>query len=489
MQSEDSLQREMGLCLLGILSEQASQAITGSDGLNEVVVIYEQCLLDSSNGGRVMLSAIRSLSALLPYLPLQTDVDEFQQLVVPAFTGLQMLMEWEDGQALALTFAEALIEIAEECPSFFESPEMASVFDMMCSFLLPENNVPSALRHMVLEMLVAMADKSTKTVRKMRDPESGQKGYFVAKLFPICLAMMLDLPEEADWEAADTPEESVESITDADVAEAALDRLCRSLGLSATWAMVSGQLSDLLNGPSWQHMHAGLRYLGNYMEVSKSITNKKQLAEHVTDMGTRIMKFIGHDHPRVKGAAFYALSHFFLMHGSTITAEQISLVLPHVLAALPVAVSPAPRVRRYILQCVSNIVDSCSAVAAVEESTGAILEAVTASLEEGPVMVQELSVSVIVGLAQITSQDILGPYYDILMPILRDLLAHAHANGLESLWGQGVECCAMVGEASGKERFYADALEMMNSLVAMQEELEEGSDARKYLMKAWVRIA
>lgn len=479
----------MGLCLLGILSDQAAQAVTGSqEGLHELVGIYAQCLVDASNGGRVMLSSIRSLAALLPYLPLQTDVDEFQPLVEPAFTGLQELSNWHDGQALALTYAEALIEIAEECPSFFESRELATVFDVMCSFLLPENHVQSPLRHMVLEMLVTLSDKSTKIVRKLKDHVTGHR-YFVPKLFPICVAMMADLPEDPSWETADSAEESVESVTDSDVAEAALDRMCRNLGLSATWPTVSGQLSDLLESSSWQALHTGLRYLGNYMEVSASITNKKQLAEHVTDMGTRIMRFVSHPHPRVQGAAFYALSHFFLMHGATITAEQIQMVLPFVLAALPAATTPSPRVRRYILQCISNIVDKCSAVTAIEECTGAILEAVTSALAEGPVIVQELSVTVIVGLAQTTSQDMLGPYYDTLMPTLRDLLTHAHANGLESLWGQGVECCAMVGEASGKERFYADALEMMNSLVAMQDELEEGSEARKYLMKAWVRIA
>ena len=44
----------------------------------------------------------------------------------------------------------------------------------------------------------------------------------------------------------------------------------------------------------------------------------------------------------------------------------------------------------------------------------------------------------------------LASYYDSIMPILQHLLRHAHETGLESLWGQTMECCAIVGEASIK---------------------------------------
>jgi hypothetical protein len=125
----------------------------------------------------------------------------------------------------------------------------------------------------------------------------------------------------------------------------------------------------------------------------------------------------------------------------------------------------------------------------VQKHAGTILEAVAFALSEGPVIVQEMCVAVIIGLAETSEGAVLCDYYDSIIPVLKQLLAHSMANGLESLWGQGMECCAMVGEASGKEKFYPDALEMMNSLVAMGSELEEGSEARTYLMKAWVRIA
>ena len=91
------------------------------------------------------------------------------------------------------------------------------------------------------------------------------------------------------------------------------------------------------------------------------------------------------------------------------------------------------------------------------------------------------------------SESIKGPqlavYYDAVVPILKLLLEYARSNKLEILYGQAMECCAMFGEASGKEKFHQDALEMMHSMAQLDIEFTEESSARPYLMKAWVRVA
>jgi hypothetical protein len=500
----------MGLSLLGMLAEDAAKLIAVSNSAGDIVEIYSTCLQDTSNQGRVMIATIRSLASILSYLPSLDEVEIFQNLSLPVMQALDLLVQLDTrhdpdhteeiySHALVMSFVECLIEIAESCPTFYES-QLGSIVSILCDIIDPSvtHNLVDSLRHMILELLITFTSNSTKQIRKLKDPHTKEKGFFVTRSFPLCLNMMVSIPEEPDWELAETPEESVESVNDSDVAETALDRMCKSLGLSATWGVVSAQFSVLLRpDASWQYIHTGLRYLGNYMEVSKSIGNKKQLKEHVLDMGTRIMGFISHPHPRIRAAAFYALGQFFSMHHKTITPAQVQHVLPHILEALSVHVNPAPRVRRYVLVCLVNIIDTSSAVTTMNHHTGEVLEAVTAALSVGPVMIQELGVSVIISLAESigtgTSEssggNALREHYDSLMPILKQLLAYAHSHGLESLLGQGMECCAMVGEASGKNKFYADALEMMNSLVSMQSELEEGSEARKYLMKAWVRIA
>jgi hypothetical protein len=89
----------------------------------------------------------------------------------------------------------------------------------------------------------------------------------------------------------------------------------------------------------------------------------------------------------------------------------------------------------------------------------------------------------------LSGANVWGTHYSTIMPILKQLLLHAQSRGLESLWAQTLECCAIVGESSGKELFYQDAMEMMSSLTAMQNNFESSSEPEIFLMKAWVRIA
>jgi hypothetical protein len=75
------------------------------------------------------------------------------------------------------------------------------------------------------------------------------------------------------------------------------------------------------------------------------------------------------------------------------------------------------------------------------------------------------------------------------MPILKELLAYSHRRGLESLWSQTLECVTVVGESAGKFLFYQDALELMELLTHVQNQLEPHSSLEAVLIKAWVRIA
>ena len=460
------------------------------DSIETIVPIFEQSLVDNANGGRIMLSAVRALGGIISCVAQPSDIERFEGLLGPLLTGLEMLLQWEDGEAAALNFAETMIEIAEDCVAFYEN-QLGLLLSHVFTYVAADSGVSTPLRHMFMEFLVTLCGESTKKVRKQKGP-NGEKGYFVKTIVPICVSMMVSIPEDPNWSTSETAEENeAEDILDCDVGETSLDRMCKDLGLTATWGEVSAQFTALLQDEDvWQHCHAGLRCLGNYMEVSKNITNKSQLRQHVMDMALLILPFMKHPHDRVRAAAYYAFGQFITMHGrgQGLDASQVDQTVPLLIEGLPMSVNASPRVRRNALIALSNTVDICPP-GIVQNHAGSILEAVAFALEEGPVIVQEMCVAVIIGLAETSEGSVLCDYYDSIVPVLKQLLQHALSNGLESLWGQGMECCAMVGEASGKEKFYPDALEMMNSLVEMGTELEDGSEARTYLMKAWVRIA
>ena len=255
--------------------------------------------------------------------------------------------------------------------------------------------------------------------------------------------------------------------------------------------LIASLLNDESSSPdSWKSLHAGLRVLGNYLEVSKAIADKVQMAQHRSDVVKMLARFVRHPHPRVRAACFYALGEFFLMHGSTLTADKVDEFLPVIVEGINLSINPQSRVRRQVLLSLINLIDRVSA-SAIERRGGVILQSVAQALQDGPTFVQEVCLQVLISLAETVKGPAIAEYYDAIIPCLKRMLAVAHSSHDDILWARGVECCAIVGESAGRVKFYSDAIEMMKFLSELQTDTFGGNEAeiKKYLLKAWIRIA
>ena len=226
------------------------------------------------------------------------------------------------------------------------------------------------------------------------------------------------------------------------------------------------------------------------MEVTKGITDKAQLHQHRADVINTVMSFVNDASYRVRGACFYAMAQYFSMHGMNISAEQVGQILPVILEAMSKIVNPPPRVRRYAILALGTLIDKAPA-SAVEKQAGVILKSVCQCLHDGPPFIQEIAINVIISLSETARGPAMVEYYDSIVPVVKEMMAQAFSNKDEILWAQGVECCAMIGESAGKEKFYKDAIEMMTFLSSVQTDTFGGNEAevKKYLLKAWIRIA
>lgn len=455
-------------------------------------IIFCQGLGDVSNDGRVMLATVRAFCSLLAALPQESDFDNFQTVIGPLMNGLLLAVDRvttaELPEAATIAYAESLIDLAEECPAYF-SQQLDQVFQSIIG-VIERPTLQSSVRRMLVEFLVCICTSSHKKVRKMKGP-NGEKSYFALKFFPICARLMWSVHDHANWATAENTEEEeddedgYEEMQDSDMGETALDRVTQSLGLRYTFTIISSQLSSLLASSVWQHQRAGLRIMGNYLEVSARITDKHQLVQHRNDVCNTLTNFTRSTHAQVRAAAYYAICQLFVMQGRELPSSISEKLLDVILSGIPISVNPSPRIRRNAVLCLMNLIDT-SPTSLLELWGTKILNSVMSALIEGPVTVQECCVSCIVSFAESVKGDQLSSYYDNIMPILQQLLHHAQASNLESLWGQTMECCAIVGEASGKEKFKNHAFEMMRTL---ESDSGEESEARKYFLKAWVRIA
>ena len=59
-------------------------------------------------------------------------------------------------------------------------------------------------------------------------------------------------------------------------------------------------------------------------------------------------------------------------------------------------------------------------------------------------------------------------YYDSVMPLLRHLLSSASQKSHQLLRAKALECISLVGMAVGRDRFRADAHEVMKFMQALQ---------------------
>ena len=491
--SPNPLERETGLSLLGLLAGSYIEILLAD--VHNVSAVFQRCLLDDSNEGRVMLAAIKAFFAVLDALPQESDHEKFRGIVGATMNGMQIALDrlladqWVEATAIA--YAESLVDMADECAPFF-GEQLSHV--LTCGLQLAERpNVPSSVRHMLVEFLVSICCSLYKSIRKVKGPE-GEKGFFAVRFFSICARLMVGLKDDPEWEAASTLEEEDavddEDWQDSEVGEQAADRVTQALGLRSTFAPISAQLQTLLYSPQWQHQRAGLLMMGNYLEATSRMPDKTQLAQHRGEAVIALSNFACTRHPRVRAAAFYSISLLFISHGRDLPARLSEQLLEVVLSGMPMVNNPAPRVRRKAVAALMNLINYTNATL-LEGWTPRLLAAITGALVEGPLLVQESCVSCIIALAESVKGAQLAVHYDSIMPILKQLLTHARGGQMDVLWGRTLECCAVVGEASGKEKFRADAMDMMRSMQAMSEAGDDSAnaDAQKYLLRAWVGIA
>jgi hypothetical protein len=498
MQSSDALDRETGLTLLGMIAENVVEVMARQNNFAAAAAILDRSLKDPANSGRVMVAALRALSSLTPLLPDQSVLDSFRVLIPAIIEALKSLtsatLDHKVPVETVMSFVEVLIDMDDENNKFFDS-HMGLVYESVVK-IFESIAVPMQLRNLCLEFIVTLCINSPKKTRKTNF-HGGKavailgKCWFASRVLPVCVNFLADVSEDPAWDTADFPEESVESVSVSDVCEVALDRMCKALGLGSTWPVISQQIAWLLGQGhfSWKFNHAALRLLGNYLEVTTAIPDKKELAQHRRDVEVMIAKFVRDPHARVRGACFYALGEYFSTHCSSISAEKVDEFLPALLESLSSQANPQPRVRRYVLLALVCLIDRAPA-SAMQGKAGVILSKIAIMLRDDVPFLHEFCILVIISLCESVRGKYIADQYDVLMPCVKAMLSKALSHGNEVLWAQGIECCAIIGEASGKSKFYSDAVEMMSFLSS----LETGSfgneaEVKKHLLKAWIRIA
>jgi hypothetical protein len=256
LQSTDPLKKETGLALLGTLPRKSMEVIFSEQNFASVCEILRTCLLDESNGGRLMLQAMRSLNSIFASTSGNSELDNFESLVLPIFQGLETTItgihagriqpqgDYPTFGSIALdeAYAQILVELAGFNSSFFAT-RLQTFFEPLIT-LLERPSLKKEVRSSLVEFLVTICEGSPKFIRKYRNSK-GAKGYFMERVLPVCINMFLTCERTSIETWASDEYDDDDDVDESGISENAISRICMSLGWLSTCTTVSSQVVHL----------------------------------------------------------------------------------------------------------------------------------------------------------------------------------------------------------------------------------------------------
>ena len=334
---------------------------------------------------------------------------------------------------------------------------------------------------------------------------------------------MTEEPDLVGWETATTAEED----DDYDVGETgslaavggdALSRLCIALGVRSCYKVISAEISPYLSSNAWKYQLAGLRCIASFLEISTGISDSKLLDLHRKEVVETLRFFSKNSNFRVRAATFIAISQFFLYHRNSLDASlHIDPLLQISAEGSTLSGNSSPRVRRQALLALTNIINS-SSYEYLELRAVKVLHLLAQCIGEGPQLIQEESLSAITSMVEsLRGSSIWCTYYSEIIPLLKQVLNNLRGVGGQlpvadgdgdrdgNFWLKVLECCAVIGDAAGRDHFVTDCADIMRLLIDFQQSIRDQAAYRAKLggeaaeeeeeedsipvLKIWVQIA
>ncbi|CAI8618633.1 unnamed protein product [Vicia faba] len=400
------------------------------------------------------------------------DRDRFQDLLPAMMTTLTEALN-SGQEATAQEALELLIELAGTEPRFLRR-QIVDVVGAMLQIAEAES-LEEGTRHLAIEFVITLAEARERAPGMMR-----KMPQFISRLFAILMKMLLDIEDDPAWHTAETEDEDAGETSNYSVGQECLDRLSISLGGNTIVPVASEQLPAYLAAPEWQKRHAALVALAQIAEGCSKVMVKN--LEQVVAM---VLNSFPDQHPRVRWAAINAIGQLSTDLGPDLQVQYHQGVLPALAAAMDDFQNP--RVQAHAASAVLNFSENCTPDILTPYLDG-IVSKLLVLLQNGKQMVQEGALTALASVAD-SSQEHFQKYYDAVIPYLKAILVNATDKSNRMLRAKSMECISLVGMAVGKEKFRADAKQVMEVLMSLQvSQMETDDPTTSYMLQAWARL-
>ena len=432
--------------------------------------IYESisaCLQDSDED--VQLDAFEALCSVVNVID-KSKIPAFSQCIPLLLNILAIQLNKNDYQK-ASGCIESLIEVAVSQSSFFR-PHASNVVTAMYQ-IASSPQIEDGVRHLAIEFMISFSESAPSTVRKIPN--------FIENLLPLCMNLMLDIEyDESEW--ANTYDDNDSELSNYDVGLESLDRLALSgVGSDQVATVAFKYIPDFINNQNdWKYRHTGL------MAISQTAEGcLEQYSKYLKEIVNMNVKLFQDPHPRVRYAAIHCAAQLSTDFAGTIQQNYHNLIIPALLLGMS---DPIPKVQSHAATAVVNFVEDCDSKY-VQQYLDSILSKLLDLLKTGRRFVQEQSLSAISAVAD-CAENLFINYYDHIIPFLKEILWNATGKQDRVLRARSIECVSLIGVAVGKEKFGADARQIMELLINTQHQtLDTDDPVIQHLHQAYTRIA
>ncbi|RYQ86900.1 hypothetical protein Ahy_B10g106510 isoform B [Arachis hypogaea] len=462
--------QESAFLIFAQLSQYIGESLTPH--IKHLHGLFLQCLTSPTTNSDVRIAALNAVINFIQCLSGSADRDRFQDLLPAMMRTLTEALN-SGQEATAQEALELLIELAGTEPRFLRR-QLVDVVGAMLQIAEAES-LEEGTRHLAIEFVITLAEARERAPGMMR-----KLPQFISRMFAILMKMLLDIEDDPAWHSAETEDEDAGETSNYSVGQECLDRLSISLGGNTIVPVASEQLPAYLAAPEWQKRHAALIALAQIAEGCSKV-----MIKNLDQVVAMVLNSFNDQHPRVRWAAINAIGQLSTDLGPDLQIQYHQGVLPALAAAMDDF--PNPRVQAHAASAVLNFSENCTPDILTPYLDG-IVSKLLVILQNGKQMVQEGALTALASVAD-SSQEHFQKYYDAVMPYLKAILVNATDKSNRMLRAKSMECISLVGMAVGKEKFRADAKQVMEVLMSLQvSQMETDDPTTSYMLQAWARL-
>jgi len=188
-----------------------------------------------------------------------------------------------------------------------------------------------------------------------------------------------------------------------------------------------------------------------------------------------IVQHLGHAHPRVRYAAFWAIAQVCYDQAPDVQTSHHETLLPAIVTGLDDANVRVATSAANAFAALGEELDSQD----IEPQMDDLLMRLFNRLHAGESQaLQEQCLSGIAVIAE-SSEELFVPYYSHAVPMLKQVISKCTKEEQRSLQGKAFECVSLIGSVVGKETFLPDACEIMAAMMPLAKDGFAADDPRR----------